>query len=63
MITEVRVEEGVPAELIDHEQSKQAGQSVMKILIKSNTNDADQEPYLTLPKFKSWLLKGIKMTR
>jgi hypothetical protein len=61
MITEVQVEEGVPSNLIDHSQSTKAARSVMKTLC-SNTSSSDELTVLTLPQFRDWLLKGIKMT-
>ena len=63
MITEVQVEEGVPAELINHELSKDAAENVMKILSKTTVKEGqylDPTICLTLNKFRDWLLKGKK---
>ena len=68
MITEVQIEEGVPSNLIKHQESKLAAQSVMKILVPKNAKnpnaaeDNSNELLITLPTFRDWLLKGIKMT-
>jgi Ca2+-binding EF-hand superfamily protein len=60
MITEIQIEEGVPSNLINHTQSKKAAETVMKILVGNKNNS--EEYMLTLPQFRDWLLKGIKMT-
>jgi Ca2+-binding EF-hand superfamily protein len=62
MITEVQIEEGVPASLILHEQSVSAAKSVLSILTKGDPNPKVDLSILTLEKFQGWLLKGLSMT-